>query len=89
MAVSTAWINAWLAFTYAHKTSPDPGICNNDVLLMRDDVNKCWIPRPELVMDKGKRTGDYRRVSEATWREICSLYPGSGPSIKFTFKEVL
>ena len=86
--LNTPWVNAWLAFVHAMKSSPDPGPCNNKILLERDDVNKCWKPLQELKLASRTVRGDYRHVTPETWAHIQKLYPGSGPSIKVQFKEV-
>lgn len=86
--VNTPWINAWLAFVYVNKTSPEPGPCGNDVLLDRDEENKCWTPKADLVLARKSKVGDYRLVTPETWQHICKLYPKSGPAIKVLFKEV-
>lgn len=86
--VSSPWINAWVAFAYASKTSPDPGPCCNDVLLMRDEEGKRYVPQDAVTLTRKGRRGDYRHITEGTWKQICSLYPGSGPAIKVNFKKV-
>jgi hypothetical protein len=86
---SSAWVNAWLAFAYASKCSPDPGPCNNQTLLFKDKENACYAPHDGLKLtSRGAGKGDYRHVSEGMWRQICVSYPGSGPAIKVLFKEV-
>ncbi len=86
--VSTLWIQAWLAFVHYNKSSPAPGPCNNEVLLRVDTENNCWVAKEGIRMATSKVTGDYRRVSTEMWKEICALYPGSGPEIKVDFVEV-
>lgn len=87
--VNVTWVNAWLAFVHLLKTSPEPGPCDNTILLERDEENKCWIPLADLVLARKAKRGDYRHVTEETWRHINKLYPGSGPAIKImSFKEV-
>ena len=86
--VSSPWVNAWVAFAYALKTSPDPGPCNNMALLCRDEENKRYVPQDGVHMTRRSRKGDYRLVSEGMWKQICALYPGSGPAIKVLFKPV-
>lgn len=86
--VSSPWVNAWMAFSYALKTSPDPGPCNNMALLCRDEEAKCFVPQEGVLMTRRARKGDYRMVTEGMWKQICDLYPGSGPAIKVLFKEV-
>lgn len=86
--VNVTWINAWLAFVHLLKTSPEPGPCDNTLLLERDEENKCWTPATELVLARKSKRGDYRHVTEETWKHIYKLYPGSGPAIKVPcFKE--
>ena len=87
-AVSSAWVNAWLAFAFASKTSPDPGPCNNDMLLFKDTDNKCYIPEEGMKLTRKGRKGDYRHVTEGMWKQICISYPGSGPAIRVNFVEV-
>ena len=88
-AVNAPWVNAWLAFVHTLQTSPEPGPCDNSILLERDEENKCWIPIPELVLARKAKRGDYRHVTQETWKHICKLYPGSGPAIKIpNFVEV-
>ena len=86
--VSSPWVNAWLAFAYASKTSPDPGPCNNEMLLSKDINKKCYVPREGMSRTRKGRKADYRHVTEETWQQICNLYPGSGPFIKVNFIEV-
>lgn len=40
-------------------------------------------------MATAKRAGDYRRVTEETWRMFCLLYPGSGPEIVARFPSIV
>jgi len=82
------WVNAWVAFAFASKTSPDPGPCCNDVLLDRDEASQCFVPKDALKLTRQGRRGDYRHVTEGTWKQICVLYPGSGPAIKVNFTPV-
>ena len=84
----STWIESWLAFVHYNKTSPAPGPCRNDYLLRVDDENKYWLPKENLIMARKNGAGNYRRVSQEAWRQICALYPGSGPEISVDFKEV-
>jgi hypothetical protein len=80
-------MNAWLMYCHLNKNvNPNPGPCRNECLLVSTD--SCWVARPDLVMARKDKEGDYRRISKATWEKFCSLYPGSGPSIRMTFTEV-
>jgi hypothetical protein len=80
--VSVSWVNAWLAFVHTMKSSPEPGRCDNSILLERDEEQKCWVPLPDMVLARRSKRGDYRHVTMETWKHIAKLYPNSGPAIK-------
>lgn len=83
-------MNAWLMYCHLNKNiNPNPGPCRNECLLETNSDSTGWIPKPNLVMARKDKEGDYRRISKATWETFCELYPGSGPTIKMNFYQVL
>lgn len=56
-------------------------------MLIADYENQKWVPRPDLVMARKNKTGDYRRITKEAWQVYCELYPGSGPAISVDFVE--
>eukprot|EP01031_Cornospumella_fuschlensis_P031136 gene31136-37632_t len=65
--VSSAWVASWLAYVHFAKTvAPCPGPCDNNF----DYTEEKWRGRFGLVMAKGEKTGDYRRVSKDVWRKF-------------------
>jgi hypothetical protein len=88
--VDASWLASWLAFVHYEKnTSPAPGPCRNDRLIVPDFEAGRFEPRPGLVLSHhGRLTGHYRLMSAAAWSLIEKCYPGSGPEIRTSFHPV-
>ncbi len=86
--VEVNWINSWLAHVHFNKASPSPGPCKNQPLLVINDDETAFVPKPGVSLATKTNQGDYRIVSVAMWKEICKFYPGSGPVIKTKFVKV-
>jgi hypothetical protein len=86
--VEVNWVTSWLAHVHFNKTSPAPGPCKNLPLLEVNEENTAFVPKPGLSIATKSNRGDYRLISEAMWKEICKLYPGSGPAITTKFVKV-
>lgn len=84
--MDSAWIESWLHYIHLNKDSPRPGPCKNNRLIIWDEESSKWVGRKGLYMADNSRSGDYRRVSEATWKEYCRRYEGSGPSIRISIR---
>lgn len=83
--MESAWCRSWMAHVYSDTlTAPDPGPCNNRMLLAYDLETMAWTSRQSLKMD-GQSKGHYRRVTEDVWTKFKEMYPGSGPTIKTMF----
>eukprot|EP00968_Pinguiococcus_pyrenoidosus_P000332 scaffold23_cov268-Pinguiococcus_pyrenoidosus.AAC.2 len=76
--IPSAWLESWVAFIREDRVRP----CRirNEVLLEETD-DGAWVQKNGLTAASKLRKGDYRRISEAVWKEFVDLYPGSGPEI--------
>lgn len=68
--------------------NPRPNICDNETLLHSNPQGTAWVAKDGMTMASKGKEGDYRRISEAAWKEFCDMYPGSGPAIHVKFYEV-
>ena len=83
--VDACWMENWLTFLTGSTEDfavPDPGPCNNMRLLQHAPTYDKWIARDGVKAATQDVGGDYRRVTEETWKLYCKLYPGSGPAIE-------
>mmetsp|Transcript_19104 Transcript_19104/g.72215 ORF Transcript_19104/g.72215 Transcript_19104/m.72215 type:complete len:224 (-) Transcript_19104:1360-2031(-) len=82
--IPSAWLESWVAFIREDRVRP----CRirNEVLLEETD-DGAWVQKNGLTAASKLRKGDYRRISEAVWKEFVDLYPGSGPEITVVGKD--
>lgn len=86
--INTPWMRAWLLYCHLNKDiNPNPGPCRNECLLDVNEAGLAWVPKPDLIMARKEKEGDYRRISKETWDTFCEMYPGSGPAIRMEFHE--
>lgn len=87
--VDAAWIEAWLSHVHAAPNCPQPGPCDNTRLIVWDEDLQKWVGKSKLYMATKQTSGDYRKISEKTWKVYEKLYPRSGPAITVTLKVCL
>jgi hypothetical protein len=84
--MDSSWIASFLAFAHTDKgVAPAPGPCKNHRLLEWDFNQQKYVGRFGLIMASKEFGGDYRRVTEAQWKQFVEFYPGSGPEITMEF----
>jgi hypothetical protein len=85
--VSSRFVATWLLYVVNGSGCP-PTCCDNTDLLTLATHRGVKHSQSVVVKDKLEMNVHYRHVNAATWNTYARFYPGSGPAIKTSLKDV-